>query len=49
MAITSMVGRGPDYILDSDEYDDYCDPERYLDGVYIGRRVTLMDLLDSGY
>ncbi|XP_048560484.1 F-box protein SKIP19-like [Triticum urartu] len=40
---------GPDYILDSDEYDDYCDPERYLDGVYIGRRVTLMDLLDSGY
>uniref|UniRef100_R7WCT6 Uncharacterized protein n=1 Tax=Aegilops tauschii TaxID=37682 RepID=R7WCT6_AEGTA len=40
---------GPDYILDSDEYDDYLDPERYLDGVYIGRRVTLMDLLDSGY
>ena len=25
---------GPDYILDSDEYDDYCDPFRYLDGVY---------------
>ncbi|CAL5003512.1 unnamed protein product [Urochloa decumbens] len=25
---------GPDYILDSDEYDDYCDPLRYLDGVY---------------
>jgi hypothetical protein len=24
----------PDYILDSDEYDDYCDPFRYLDGVY---------------
>ncbi|KQJ95471.2 hypothetical protein BRADI_3g17399v3 [Brachypodium distachyon] len=28
---------GPDYILDSDEYDDYCDPHRYLDGVYLGR------------
>ncbi|EAZ05889.1 hypothetical protein OsI_28127 [Oryza sativa Indica Group] len=27
---------GPDYILDSDEYDDYCDPYRYLDGVYEG-------------
>ncbi|KAJ1267672.1 hypothetical protein BS78_07G075500 [Paspalum vaginatum] len=25
---------GPDYILDSDEYDDYCDPLCYLDGVY---------------
>ncbi|GJN39467.1 hypothetical protein PR202_gb28588 [Eleusine coracana subsp. coracana] len=25
---------GPDYILDSDEYDDYCDPFRYLNGVY---------------
>jgi hypothetical protein len=25
---------GPDYILDSDEYDDYCDPLRYLDAVY---------------
>lgn len=25
---------GPDYILESDEYDDYCDPLRYLDGVY---------------
>ncbi|TVU03116.1 hypothetical protein EJB05_51352, partial [Eragrostis curvula] len=25
---------GPDYILDSDDYDDYCDPFRYLDGVY---------------
>nr|XP_051197101.1 putative F-box/LRR-repeat protein 23 [Lolium perenne] len=24
----------PDYILDSDEYDDYRDPFRYLDGVY---------------
>ncbi|KAL6843359.1 hypothetical protein ACP4OV_027072 [Aristida adscensionis] len=24
---------GPD-ILDSDDYDDYCDPLRYLDGVY---------------
>ncbi|TKW08502.1 hypothetical protein SEVIR_6G032100v4 [Setaria viridis] len=23
-----------DYILDSDEYDDYCDPFRYLNGVY---------------
>jgi hypothetical protein len=27
---------GPDYILDSDEYDDYCDPYSYLDGVYEG-------------
>ncbi|CAL5010777.1 unnamed protein product [Urochloa decumbens] len=25
---------GPDSIMDSDEYDDYCDPLRYLDGVY---------------
>jgi hypothetical protein len=25
---------GCDYILDSDDYDDYCDPMRYLDGVY---------------
>jgi hypothetical protein len=25
---------GPDYIVDSDDYDDYCDPLRYLDGVY---------------
>ncbi|XP_062196446.1 putative F-box/LRR-repeat protein 23 [Phragmites australis] len=25
---------GPDYILESDEYDDYCDPFRYLDGFY---------------
>ncbi|GJN09466.1 hypothetical protein PR202_ga27475 [Eleusine coracana subsp. coracana] len=24
----------PDYIMDSDDYDDYCDPFRYLDGVY---------------
>ena len=24
----------PDYILDSDDYEDYCDPFRYLDGVY---------------
>jgi hypothetical protein len=23
-----------DYVLDSDEYDDYCDPLRYLNGVY---------------
>jgi len=23
-----------DYILDSDDYDDYCDPFRYLNGVY---------------
>ncbi|CAO2206042.1 unnamed protein product [Urochloa humidicola] len=30
----SCVYGGPDYILDSDEYDDYCDPLRYLDGVY---------------
>lgn len=40
---------GPDYILDSDEYDDYCDPHRYLDGVYLGRRVTMMDLFDDDY
>ncbi|TVU01460.1 hypothetical protein EJB05_53087, partial [Eragrostis curvula] len=25
---------GPDYILDSDTYDDYYDPFRYLNGVY---------------
>ncbi|CAO2187308.1 unnamed protein product [Urochloa humidicola] len=25
---------GNDYILDSDDYDDCCDPLRYLDGVY---------------
>ncbi|KAL6658889.1 hypothetical protein ACP70R_002929 [Stipagrostis hirtigluma subsp. patula] len=29
-----VYGWGPDYILDSDDYDDYCDPFRYFNGVY---------------
>ncbi|KAF7058658.1 hypothetical protein CFC21_065667 [Triticum aestivum] len=28
------TGSGSDYELDSEDYDDYCDPSRYLDGVY---------------
>jgi hypothetical protein len=28
------MGYGSDYELDSEDYDDYCDPSRYLDGVY---------------
>ncbi|KAF7032144.1 hypothetical protein CFC21_043353 [Triticum aestivum] len=28
------MGSGSDYELDSEDYDDYCDPSRYLDGVY---------------
>ncbi|KAF7032146.1 hypothetical protein CFC21_043355 [Triticum aestivum] len=28
------VGSDSDYELGSDDYDDYCDPSRYLDGVY---------------
>ncbi|XP_072150648.1 putative F-box/LRR-repeat protein 9 [Setaria viridis] len=52
---------GPDYILDSDEYDDYCDPLRYLDGVHEselgpehrmflkGMRMLMRDDSDDGY
>ncbi|TVU43177.1 hypothetical protein EJB05_09622, partial [Eragrostis curvula] len=32
--VDDCVYGGPDYILDSDTYDDYYDPFRYLNGVY---------------